>query len=102
MNVIKDFIDIFYFEEMLHGRGVNHLISSKHPYNTRHFDVAATRRTIISPINSPITSPLRDSKSSVPMNTREMAVVNRLFLSVILEFFCQSITTVKLGLNYDF
>lgn len=81
MNLIKGFIDVFYFEEMLHGNSIQQIGSR--PTQIRSLNnISVNRRTVTSPISSPFTSPIRDARPPVVQNTKDLMTGNRFLNNV--------------------
>lgn len=84
MNLIKGFIDVFYFEEMLHGSSsIQQLAGYSRPTQIRSLNnISINRRAVTSPISSPFTSPIREARSPVAQNTKDLMTGNRFLNNV--------------------
>lgn len=79
IGIVKGFIDIFYFEEMVHGNFPHGSINAQSLGSV-------TRRNFTSPISSPISSPfsspMRDGHRPVVSKKKDFLSGNRFLLNV--------------------
>lgn len=77
IGIVKGFIDIFYFEEMVHGN-----VNFPHGSINAQSLSGVTRRNFTSPISSPISSPMRDGHRPIVAKKKDFLSGNRFLLNV--------------------